>query len=183
MLKYSSEWAMPVSLLLLVFPTCATFADSVPGLGMEMGMSTAANKKEGIHIALYRIYKQQRKLDLAEKEVAAIAAISPNNSAVQQDWGRELIEAHKYSQAVPHFLRATKIDANNGDAWASLGDCYMQLTKYGTAVEAYKKAVQNERAGVDYRQRLQIGQQYVQHQIELDLYKKQLQKQKEESDE
>ncbi len=162
---------MPLCLSLLVASTSAAFAQG--GMG----------KKEEIHMVLYKIYKQQGKSAEAEKEVAAITALNPNNGLIHSDWGRVLTGQQHFKQAIPHWLKATKIDGTNGDNWAQLGDCYMQTAAYGAALSAYKNAVQYARQGVDYRSRYQIAQQYIQHQQQEIHYKEQQKKQKEDSDE
>jgi tetratricopeptide (TPR) repeat protein len=91
--------------------------------------------------------------------------------------------AHQWTDALPHYLKATKIEPNNGDAWACIGDCYMQLGKYNAALEPYTKAVQNQSPGTDYRQRLQTAQYYIDNIKQRQLYNERLKKQKEDSDE
>jgi tetratricopeptide (TPR) repeat protein len=144
---------------------------------------SSMSKREAIHQVLYKIYKTQGKFDLADKEVAALVGLNPNSSLIHQDWGHQLMIAHRWSDALPHYLKATKIEPANADAWACVGDCYMQLGKYAAALEPYKKAVQNQKPGTDYRQRLQIDQQYIENIKQRQLYNDQLKKQKEDSDE
>jgi tetratricopeptide (TPR) repeat protein len=171
------SWASALlSALLISTSVCA--AQSPP-----QQSSGNVSRKEEIHQVLYRIYKQQRKLAEAEKEVAAISALNPNNAIIQQDFGRDLMQNGKYREAVPHWQKATKSDASNADYWACLGDCYMQLANYPAAGDAYGKAVRFQRAGgTDYRPRYQLYQQYMDNQRQQKEYKQQLQKQKEESD-
>ena len=170
----------PALLCSLIVSTSACFAETSPAPLLGSGN---ASKKEEIHQVLYRIYKQQRKLPEAEKEVAAISALNPNNALIQQDFGRDLISNGKYKDAIPHLLKATKGDSTNPDYWGMLGDCYMQLGNYPAAGDAYSKAIKFMKpGGTDYRPRYQIYQQYMDNQRQQKEYKKQLQKQKEESD-
>ena len=153
-----------------------------PALPGPDGSSTMS-KAESIHQVLYRIYKAQRKYDLAEKESAALTAINPNNTLIHQDWGHELMLAQKWAAALPHYLKVTKIEPGNGDAWACVGDCYMQQGKYGAALDAYRKAVQFQKPGADYRGRYQIAQQYIDNVKQRQAYNASVKKAKEESDE
>lgn len=178
---YSLRRFAPLLLSLLVLSSSAALAE--PAAPVVPGTTGAgAARKSEIHQVLYRIYKMQRNFPAAEKEVTAIAALDPNNALIQQDWGRQLITLGKYKEAIPHFQKATKIDPTNGDYWACLGDCFMQIQSYGSAGEPYKKAVQFQRPPNDYRPRYQQYQQYMQNQQQQIIYKKQLQKQKEDSD-
>jgi tetratricopeptide (TPR) repeat protein len=153
-----------------------------PAVPLAAGGGAGMSKAEGIHQVLYTIYKAQRKYDLAEKEAAALTAINPNNTLIHQDWGHELMVAQRYSSALPHYLKVTKVDPTNGDAWACVGDCYMQLKKYNAALDVYMKAVRNEKPGTDYRSRVQLAQQYIDNIKQRQLYTEQVKKQKEESD-
>ena len=164
-------------------PVCLSLLVASTSSGSAFAQSSGMSKKEEIHQVLYRIYKQQRNYDLAEKEVAALTAINPNNALIQQDIGRTLIAVGKWREALPHWLKATKSDPSNGDYWACLGDCYMQLQNYGAAGGPYTKAIQFQRSGTDYRPRYQIYQQYMDHIKQEKEYKKQLQLKKEDSDE
>ncbi|HEY9760423.1 MAG TPA: tetratricopeptide repeat protein [Oculatellaceae cyanobacterium] len=163
---------------------CALLTSTSACFAQNPTQSGTMSRKEEIHQVLYRIYKQQRKLDLAEKEVAAISALNPNNALIQQDFGRDLMQSGKYREALPHWQKATHSDPTNADYWACLGDCYMQLANYPAAGDPYSKAIRFMKAGgTDYRPRYQIYQQYMDHARQEKEYKKQMQKQKEESDE
>ncbi len=173
--------SMTVSLQRLA-PYCLSFVIAATSASAVFAQGSMS-KKEEIHQVLYRIYKYQKKFDLAEKEVAAIVALNPNNALIQQDWGRALIAVGKWREALPHWQKATKSDPTNGDYWAVLGDCYMQLANYPAAGEPYRKAIQYQKTGTDYRPRYQIYQQYMDHKKQEIEYKKQLQQKKENDDE
>lgn len=160
-------------------PDSASPVASDPGSG---GASPGRSRKEEIHQVLYKIYKSQRRFDLADKEVTAIVALDPNNALIHQDWGHELMIASKFAQALPHYLKVIKVDPGNGDAFACVGDCYMQLGKYGAALDAYRKAVSHQRPGADYRSRVQMAQQYIDNLRQQQVYKENLKKQKESAD-
>ena len=101
-LKNSLQVLTPLALSVLIASSSAAFADPTYGV----------SRKEEIHSVLYKIYKQQQKLDLMGKEVAAITAINPNNVTIQQDWAHTLTVATHYKEAVPHWLIVDQGSAN-----------------------------------------------------------------------
>lgn len=140
------------------------------------------SRAEAIHQTLYTIYKKQRKFDLAEKESIALTSINPNNALIHQDWGHELMVAQRFLSALQQYLKVVNIEPTNADAWACIGECYMQLRNYDAAAEAFRKAVLYQKPGTDYRPRLQLDLQYIDHARQQKIYDDNLKKQKEASD-
>jgi tetratricopeptide (TPR) repeat protein len=170
--KYLFQLLTPLALSLLVASNSVALADPTFG----------ASRKEQIHETLYKIYKQQRQMDLMRSEVTAILALNPNNVVMQQDWAHQLTVASKFKEAIPHWVKVTKAQPMSSDSWAALGDCYMQLGNYNGALGVYTKAIQTQRAGQDFRPRYQVAQQYIEHAKQEKIFNEQKNKQKEDSD-
>ena len=172
-LKYSLQFLTPLALSVLVASNSVALADP----------SSGVSRKEDIHQTLYKIYKQQQQPDLMQKEVTAITALNPNNILIQQDFANQLFLAHRYKEAVPYFLKVTKVQPMSAESWASLGDCYMQLKNYPGALGVYTKAVQSQRQNQDFRPRYTLAQQYIEHDRQERQFKLQQKQQKEDQDE
>ena len=54
--------------------------------------------------------------------------------------GIDYIEAGEYSQAINSLIKASDVDPDDKDVWASLGRAYYWLDDYAKAVSCYKKA-------------------------------------------
>ena len=70
----------------------------------------------------------------------SIAIRSPR--APYQARGQSLLATGKYDAAIEDFNAALNVNANNADAWASLGIAYEKLGNKSKAVESYNRAMQ-----------------------------------------
>lgn len=140
-------------------------------------------RKEELHRALFDIYRQQQKYDLALAQLNALIVLQPHDAVLQALCAQMLITNTKYAAAIEHLKRATALDTTNAGYFHSLGLCYLQVGSYTNAVAALTRAVRFSRqGGQDYSHDLQLAQQYLDHEKAEQKYKEEM-KNREKQDE
>jgi tetratricopeptide (TPR) repeat protein len=108
----------------------------------------------GIHYRLGRILLSEPPTpgapEAAKKEMDAELAIDPRNAAAEFISGEIERRAEQWEAALPHFSRASQIDAGFSEAYLGRGMCLNALSRYGDAVrplEKYEKMQPSDAAG------------------------------------
>jgi tetratricopeptide (TPR) repeat protein len=70
--------------------------------------------------------------------------IDPNNAAAEYVLGELARQRQSWDEAASHFSRATKLEANFGDAFLGLGVSLASAKRYAEAIAPLQKAVQLE---------------------------------------
>ncbi|MEK9723187.1 MAG: tetratricopeptide repeat protein [Rhodospirillaceae bacterium] len=85
-------------------------------------------------------YHQTGRVDVAEDRYRAILKVAPDLPVVHNNLALALVAQKQLDEAVTHFKRAIKLDANYLDAYSNLGDAYRHAGKFADAVKSLKRA-------------------------------------------
>lgn len=80
-------------------------------------------------------------IDLAEKALRKSLAINPQQSGVLRHLAHVLSSRHDFAGAAAEAQRAIAQDGKDADAYAVLGDAFLDMGKYAEAEEAYKSMI------------------------------------------
>lgn len=83
----------------------------------------------------------QGKVESAQEELTLARNVDPLSLSINADIGWAFFFAHQYDQALEHYLEAIELDPNFIRAYWFLGQCYIQLSRFEEAIEAYQKAI------------------------------------------
>jgi tetratricopeptide (TPR) repeat protein len=117
-------------------------------------------RAEMIHRTLYAIYDKQDNHDLALAELDELMRLRPTDPVFPFAYGNMLMKDQKWTDAVPRFEAAAKIDPTFSNAYCGIGDCQMKLKEYTKAIESYTLASRNAKAGQNFASKLAIARQY-----------------------
>jgi tetratricopeptide (TPR) repeat protein len=99
----------------------------------------------GIHFRLGRLILSKPQTPTTaedgKKEMEAELAIDPKNAAAEYVLGELARQAQKWDEAIEHFSRATKLDANFADAFLGLGFSLNAAGRYAEAILPLETAV------------------------------------------
>jgi len=99
----------------------------------------------GIHYRLGRIILSKTPnaamADDARKEFLAELEIDPKNAGAEYILGELARQAEQWDEAIARFSRATKLDANFGDAFLGLGFSLISVGRFAEAVPALETEV------------------------------------------
>jgi tetratricopeptide (TPR) repeat protein len=76
-----------------------------------------------------------------KKEMEAELAIDPNNAGAEYVLGELARQAQKWDEAIDHFSRATKLDANFADAFLGLGFSLNSAGRYAEAIPPLETSI------------------------------------------
>lgn len=121
-------------------------------------------RREEIHRALFESYTRESKFDDAAAEMQIISQLRPNDPAPHYDCAKSFMNSQEWQAAIPEINNALKLDPQNAEYWHILGNCYMKLSEYKNAVDAFDKAVKNSKSFQHFEAELQVAQQYLERQ-------------------
>jgi predicted Zn-dependent protease len=113
-----------------------------------------------IHRTLYAIYDKQDNHELALQELDELIRLKPSDPVFPFAYGNVLMKDQKWTDAIPRFEAATKLDPTFSNAYNGIGDCQMKLKKYTEAIDSYTLASRNAKAGQDFKFKIAQARQY-----------------------
>jgi tetratricopeptide (TPR) repeat protein len=93
----------------------------------------------------------------AKQEFQEELQIDPQNAGAEYILGEMARQETQWEEAVVHFSKAAKLDANFGDAYLGLGFCLVTLKRYEEAIPPLQVAVQLEQANPSTHYNLAIA--------------------------
>jgi tetratricopeptide (TPR) repeat protein len=127
-------------------------------------------RAEMIHRTLYAIYDKQDNHDLALAELDELIRLKPSDPVFPFAYGNMLMKDQKWTDAIPRFESATKLDPTFSNAYCGIGDCQMKLKKYTEAIDSYTLASRNAKAGQDFKFKIAQARQYQERKQQEDDY-------------
>ncbi|MGB7284791.1 MAG: tetratricopeptide repeat protein [Candidatus Acidiferrum sp.] len=114
------------------------------------GMIQKDPNAPGIHYLLGRLLLSRpdadsKAADRAKQEFQKELQIDPTNAGAEYVLGEIARQESQWDDAILHFSRATKLNANFGDAYMGLGFCLVTLKRYEDAIPPLRVAVRLER--------------------------------------
>lgn len=72
----------------------------------------------------------------------SIIANAPGKARAYNNYAVEIAQNEaKYAEAIPYYIKATRMDKNYADPWNNLAVCYSQLDRIDEAIEALKQGL------------------------------------------
>jgi tetratricopeptide (TPR) repeat protein len=103
----------------------------------------------GIHFRLGRLLLSKPNppptvAEEAKKEMQQELEIDPSNAGAEYVLGALAQQNQQWDEAIPHFSRATKLDASFGDAFVGLGACLGSAKRFSEAIAPLETAIKLE---------------------------------------
>jgi tetratricopeptide (TPR) repeat protein len=119
----------------------------------------------GIHFRLGRLILSKPQtpttVNDAKKEMEAELAIDPKNAGAEYVLGELARQAQTWDEAIEHFSRASKLDANFGDAFLGLGFCLNAVGRHAEAIPPLEAGVKLQPANPTGHYQLAIAYNHV----------------------
>jgi len=93
------------------------------------------------HIQKARASGDMSQFDLAEKALRKSLDINPKQSGVLRHLAHVLSSRHDFAGAAVEAQKAIALNDKDADAYAVLGDAYLDMGKYAEAEDTYKKMI------------------------------------------
>ena len=92
----------------------------------------------------YYLAERGEKLDLAEKMITIVINKEPESSTYLDTYGWIKYKNGEYKEALTILLKAIKLTPRpSSEMYEHLGDCYLKLNEHKSAIENWKKALDN----------------------------------------
>jgi tetratricopeptide (TPR) repeat protein len=106
-------------------------------------------QQPGIHFRLGRLLLSKpdpgpNTAEEAKKEMQQELTIDPSNAGAEYVLGELARQSQQWDDAISHFSRAAKLDANFSDAYLGLGASLIQLKRFSDAIPPLETAVKLE---------------------------------------
>ncbi len=121
------------------YATVLVAEDKAEALPVLEKLYAAHPKDTTIERMLEQVYATAGDYENSDKLCLQLLAATPDDPVVLVDHGQNLIHALKYGEAFTAFQKASKLDSNNGDAWAGLAFAASRTQQPQTTIDALEK--------------------------------------------